>query len=277
MSKTQVSELLKILDREIMTKKILSELNNYINLKDSIITVMKHLKQITNCDAIGIRIYDGKDYPFYACEGLPEIQISEEPPLCSVNPELKILKLSQDEFWSTKCICMDVIQGKADRNIPFFTSQGSFWANDLPSVLKTKDKHCIAAGFKSVALIRIMARDNCIGLIQLLCKSAPFYLDMILYLEMVGTYIGMAINNSLTYTRMKEAYDSLNQLIPMCSSCKKINTEEENWITIEEYLFQQTGSEFTHTICPECIEELYPALYHKLKEKENKEEAFKAV
>ncbi|MGI6451029.1 MAG: histidine kinase, partial [Desulfitobacteriia bacterium] len=70
MSKALVSELLKRLDWEIRTNRLLAELNNYLNLKDSLRTVLKHLREITDCEALGIRLYDGKNYPYYAYEGL---------------------------------------------------------------------------------------------------------------------------------------------------------------------------------------------------------------
>jgi len=54
--------------------------------------------------------------------------------------------------------------------------------------------------------------------------------------------------------RLKNSED----LIPMCSNCKKIRTKEDKWMELEDYLREYTELELTHGICPNCIKELYP-------------------
>jgi phosphoserine phosphatase RsbU/P len=46
----------------------------------------------------------------------------------------------------------------------------------------------------------------------------------------------------------------LKQLIPICCSCRKINTGEEFWQQFETYIEQHTGSRFSHGFCPECMQ-----------------------
>ena len=46
----------------------------------------------------------------------------------------------------------------------------------------------------------------------------------------------------------------LKQLIPICAYCHKIHTVEDYWQRFETYIKQQTGSEFSHGVCPECFE-----------------------
>ena len=46
----------------------------------------------------------------------------------------------------------------------------------------------------------------------------------------------------------------LKRLIPICSCCRKINTGEKFWQQFETYIEQQTGSEFSHGLCPQCME-----------------------
>jgi len=50
-------------------------------------------------------------------------------------------------------------------------------------------------------------------------------------------------------------------LIPICASCKKIRTDEGYWEAIEVYIRDHSEADFTHSICPECIEELYGDLF----------------
>jgi GAF domain-containing protein len=46
-------------------------------------------------------------------------------------------------------------------------------------------------------------------------------------------------------------------LIPICSWCKKIRTERDNWENIEEYLTNIGFGVFTHSMCPTCAEKIF--------------------
>ena len=46
----------------------------------------------------------------------------------------------------------------------------------------------------------------------------------------------------------------LKELIPICAWCKRVRDDEDYWHNIEEYLHVHTGSDFTHGICPHCLE-----------------------
>ena len=55
----------------------------------------------------------------------------------------------------------------------------------------------------------------------------------------------------------KERIQSLEQLLPLCSNCKKYRTGDGKWLPIEKYLMDSGAPAITHGICPECSEELY--------------------
>jgi DNA-binding response OmpR family regulator len=46
----------------------------------------------------------------------------------------------------------------------------------------------------------------------------------------------------------------LEELMPMCSYCKKIRDDRNYWQQIESYINEKTGSEISHSVCPECYE-----------------------
>jgi len=50
----------------------------------------------------------------------------------------------------------------------------------------------------------------------------------------------------------------LEALLPICAACKKIRDENKCWHTLEEYLESRIEVEFTHGMCPECLEKWYP-------------------
>ncbi len=52
----------------------------------------------------------------------------------------------------------------------------------------------------------------------------------------------------------------LSGLLPICASCKKIRDDQGYWYQLESYIVDHSEAVFTHGICPDCRDELYPAL-----------------
>ena len=50
------------------------------------------------------------------------------------------------------------------------------------------------------------------------------------------------------------------ELVNICSRCKKIRDENGNWWQLEHYLSRKMHIEFSHGLCPDCIDKLYPEL-----------------
>jgi PAS domain S-box-containing protein len=59
---------------------------------------------------------------------------------------------------------------------------------------------------------------------------------------------------------------TMKGLLPICSSCKKIRSDEGYWKSIETYIEEHSEASFTHGFCPDCVQKLYG--YHpKIEEK----------
>ena len=52
----------------------------------------------------------------------------------------------------------------------------------------------------------------------------------------------------------------LGKLLPICSHCKKIRDSQDHWHRLEDYISNNSETEFSHGICPECASDLYPEL-----------------
>jgi hypothetical protein len=58
----------------------------------------------------------------------------------------------------------------------------------------------------------------------------------------------------------------LEGILPICANCKRIRINDadprnqQNWMKIESYLSDRTDAKFSHSICPECMQKLYPNL-----------------
>ena len=49
----------------------------------------------------------------------------------------------------------------------------------------------------------------------------------------------------------------LSGMLPICCSCKKIRDDNGYWEQVEVYVRDHSEAEFSHGICPECMEKLY--------------------
>jgi PAS domain S-box-containing protein len=61
----------------------------------------------------------------------------------------------------------------------------------------------------------------------------------------------------------------LSGLVPICANCKKIRDDQGYWTQIESYIQDRSDAKFSHSICPDCAQILYPEYIAKIKEKEN--------
>jgi hypothetical protein len=59
----------------------------------------------------------------------------------------------------------------------------------------------------------------------------------------------------------------LRGLLPVCASCKKIRDDQGYWNQMEIYIHAHSEAEFTHGICPDCAEKLYPGYAEKRAQK----------
>ena len=51
---------------------------------------------------------------------------------------------------------------------------------------------------------------------------------------------------------------TLRGIVPICANCKKIRDDQGYWTQVEVYVRDHTEAEFSHGICPDCLERLYP-------------------
>jgi DNA-binding response OmpR family regulator len=47
----------------------------------------------------------------------------------------------------------------------------------------------------------------------------------------------------------------LKDIIPICSYCHKVRSDDEYWERVESYIRERTGSRFSHGVCPECFDD----------------------
>jgi len=271
-----ITELQKLLERERTVKLICAELNNFVDLKSTLYTVIEHIKKLTQCEAVGIRLHDDDDYPYFVSAGFPDTFIIQENSLCTKDSCGNRIKDPDTNKYLLDCMCGNIVRGRFDPSLSFFTENGSFWSNNTSALLASTSEderqsrtrnYCNSCGYESVALIPIKARNERVGLIQINeKKTGMFNDDLIEYIEMIGEQVGLAVQNGLVHTKLKETLEEIKVLrgiIPICANCKNIRDDMGYWRGVEEYISKRSDADFSHSICPECIKELYPEIYTK--------------
>ena len=51
---------------------------------------------------------------------------------------------------------------------------------------------------------------------------------------------------------------TLQGVLPICMHCHKIRNDKESWERMENYIQQNSSVQFSHSLCPECLDQLYP-------------------
>ena len=50
----------------------------------------------------------------------------------------------------------------------------------------------------------------------------------------------------------------LQGILPICARCKKIRDGKGDWHAMESYIREHSDADFSHGVCPECLNKLYP-------------------
>jgi hypothetical protein len=126
------------------------------------------------------------------------------------------------------------------------------------------DKSLLTKIDKSVYALQLKSeKNNLINRIIILCSS------IIISVLLIINIIKKVRDLKNAEKRIKE----LETLLPICSNCKKIRTnndqpmEPDSWTTIEKYLHDKNDMTFTHGICPDCMNQLYPGMLESIKKK----------
>ena len=185
------------MDGEVMQIFLHSE-----DLQGSIQRTLATLKARTGFDAVGIRLQEGDDFPYFVQEGFPEGFLLTENSLLSRTADGGICR-DQEGNACLECTCGLVISGQTDPANPLFTRGGSCWTNDsftLLGIPPSEDprhhprNQCIHHGFASVALIPIRIQERITGLIQLNDRrKGRLALETVEILEGIAEHIGEAI------------------------------------------------------------------------------------
>lgn len=195
--------------------RLLNEMNEIPATLGQVIAV---LKAALGFDAVGIRLQQGADFPYFVHDGFSDDFLATENSLVSRLAEGGVCRNS-DGTVVLECTCGLVLSGKTDPGHPLFTKGGSCWTNDSFPLLRLPPEEdpryhprnrCIHKGYASVALIPIRNRHAIIGLVQLNDRRRDvFSLPKVEIMEGIAAHIGTAMMRKQAEEAMQRAYDEL--------------------------------------------------------------------
>jgi PAS domain S-box-containing protein len=178
----------------------------------------KEIKDLTGCDAIGIRLLDESgNIPYVAYLGFSQKFYERESPL---------------SIESDQCMCINVVRGTTDPRLPFYTEYGSFYMNGTTRFLATvseEDKGktrnvCNATGYESVALVPIRAGARIIGLVHLADRRENMVpLEMVKLLEQVSPSTGLAIQRVQSREALQQSEERIVRLNSVLKALRNVN------------------------------------------------------
>ena len=136
---------------------------------------------------------------------------------------------------------------------------------DAPAGIKTFEKAYAQAS--QIPIIVLTGHDDDTIAVESVQKGAQ---DYIVKGQVTGTMLGRAIRYAIERRKLLVQLEQstreikrLRGILPICANCKKIRDDQGYWTQVETYIRDNTGTEFSHGICPDCAEKLYPAYFKK--------------
>jgi PAS domain S-box-containing protein len=253
-----------------MSREIMIILNGQDTLKKSIERVLESVKTHTGFDAVGMRLQDGEDYPYFVQEGFPEDFLIRENTLIERKVDGGMCR-DKDGNVSLECTCGLVISGKTDPANPLFTKGGSAWTNDSFPILdiplaqdprRNPRNQCIHKGYATIALVPIKMKDKIVGLLQLNDhRKNLLSLTALEQLENLTEHIGEALIRKHTEEKLQQSEEKFRNVFEYSLVGKSMTTLDGKLTTnkaftemlgyTEDELSKLKWQEITH---PDSIE-----------------------
>ena len=197
-----ITERMIVEQRQALLVAVLRILNEPGTLQEAINKILAAIQRELGVDAVGIRLRQGDDFPYFFHRGFDGDFLIKENSLAEHRENGDVCR-NPDGTIRLECTCGLVLSGKTPPNHPLFTPHGSFWSNDTRPILDLPPdqdprlhprNHCIHAGFNSVALVPIRIGQEIVGLLQLNDhRTGCFALDTIRFFEGLSDSISIAL------------------------------------------------------------------------------------
>jgi PAS domain S-box-containing protein len=218
-----------------VSHKLLTLINRHRKIPSLLKEFVVELKHLTGCAAIGIRLLDEAGHiPYEAYDGFSQDFYQSENPL---------------SIHSDRCMCINVITGRVDPQLPFYTAGGSFYTNSTTHFLATVTEEeggptrnvCLQFGYETVVLVPIRVKEQTLGLIHLAdTRENVISPEMIPTLEDIALQLGANLLRIQAEEALQHYADRLQAL-----SRRLVEVQEAERRHIARELHDEVGQALT--------------------------------
>ena len=245
---TDITELKRAEQEREMTVEFLQLMNKSKGTVDMVHSAINFFRERSGFEAVGIRLKDGDDYPYFETSGFPAEFVKLENSLCVKDASGQLIRDS-DGYPIHECMCGNVICGRFDPSKPFFTTRGSFCTNCTTELLATTTdadrqartrNRCNGEGYESVALIALRVGEERLGLLQLNDRrKGQFSPETISMWERLADYLAVAIAKAQADESLQKAHENLQmQSEELQAQSEEIQSQNEELQTQSEELHE---------------------------------------
>ena len=208
-------------EQRTVTSEILRLLNSRNDSHELMRLVCLLLRDWSGCEAVGIRRRDGDDFPYFETNGLSDDFVESENRLCALDQKGEMVRDS-DGNPVLECMCGNVIRGRTDPSLPFFTEFGSFWTNSTTDLLASTSEEdrqartrnrCHGEGYESVLLVPLRAGGKTFGLLQFNDKrKGCFTPELVAFLEQTAGPLATGLAHRLAHKALHESEERYRTL-----------------------------------------------------------------
>ncbi|MGC2423541.1 MAG: HAMP domain-containing sensor histidine kinase [Nitrospirota bacterium] len=178
------------MEEQLINAEILNLLNEKKEISHVLEQIALKLKDYLGCGALGIRIKDSQgNIPYAVAVGF--------------NDKF----LARENFLSVRahsCECIEIIEGKYDPDLPFYTPYGSFFTDNLQSLTPVLDGmrtgkfrgECVRCGWECLGVVPVRFAHRYFGAIHFVAREASaIQRRQVQFIENVASEIGLYIHS----------------------------------------------------------------------------------
>lgn len=203
-----------------LDREVLEIFNRVDDFGSSVEKVVLAIKQSTGADAVGIRLQEGEEYPYFAQLGFSESHMASEDTLLMRNADDEICR-DRDGRAILECSCGLVLSGRPHSGL---SAGGSLWTDDaqLPDedVSSAEDPRvnprnlCVREGYASIAVVPVKDADKIIGVVHLADRRRrAIDLEAVGMLEGIVAHIGEGLARKYAHEEVLKTNERLEKVL----------------------------------------------------------------
>ncbi len=264
----QFEQMINTMSQQYDDLKLINALNSAVIHRESLNNILsllsKEISRIYNCREVAVYLLN-KDETQLEMQGNtlhPKIVSSVEKVLRIKLPSVKIIRSTKSTYFKTLSSNKPAILTNDKQIIQLIEefTDSNVLRKLIPSIYKVLK-------INSVIIFPLSFGNTALGIMDI-SRNKPFSIEEFQRLQQVVPQVTEAVichkaiqQKEELLTELQEAYNKvkkLSGLIPICAQCKKIRDDSGYWNQVESYITEHSDAVFSHGICPDCMEKLYP-------------------